>query len=103
MLNKIPTTNNSVEAWNGAGNKSTPTNASLWSIISGFQRVEGLVRQKVLDDQLLRVDMEEDPLEGNSRRIHSKDKVARVRYSMGYEERENKRDYLIDVANIVYI
>lgn len=104
VLEKIPTTNNMVEAWNGAWNKSTPTNASLWTIISGFQREEGLVRQKVHDDQLLRVDVEEDSLAGNSRRIHSKDKVARVRnICMEYGEREDKREYLIDVANIVYI
>ena len=62
VLEKIPTTNNMVEAWNGAWIKSTPSNASLWTIISGFQREEGLVRQTVHDDQLLRVDVEEDSL-----------------------------------------
>ena len=49
VLEKVPCTNNGAEEFNGAWNKCTPTNASLWCIFDGFLREEGLVHQKVHD------------------------------------------------------
>ena len=93
------------QAWNGAWNKSTQINASVWSVIDGFQREEGLVRLKVFDESRReRVDVEEDPLEGTSRRIHSKDKKAVLKNLCAtYPTRDLKREYLVDIANLLYI
>ena len=48
VLKKVPCTNNGAEAFNGAWNKCTPTNASLWCICDGFLREGGLVHQKFM-------------------------------------------------------
>ena len=47
MLENVSCTNNGAEEFNGAWNKFTPTNASLWCICDGFLREEGLVHKKV--------------------------------------------------------
>ena len=74
-------------------------------MIDGFQREEGLVRLKVFDESRReRVDVEEDPLEGTSRRIHSKDKKAVLKNLCAtYPTRDLKREYLVDIANLLYI
>ena len=73
--------------------------------MAGFQREEGLVRLKVFDESRQeRVDIEDNPLEGTSRRIHSKDKKAVLKNLCGtYPTRDLKRDYLIDIANLLLI
>ena len=71
MLEKIPCANNGAVAFNGAWNKCTPTNASLWCICDGFLREEGLVHQKHHDARVNVV----DPLApGFARKQYSKNK-----------------------------
>ena len=44
---QMPCTNNAVEAFNRAWNRSTPSNASLWTILDGFLREEMLMKNKL--------------------------------------------------------
>ena len=49
FIDEVPATNNRVEAWNSAWNKSQQSSASLWTVIDGFKREDGLARQKWVD------------------------------------------------------
>lgn len=102
VKNGVPVTNNAVEAHNGAWNRSTPPNPSLWTVITGFQREEGLAYHKVQEERrLIRHDVQEDPQEGSSRKIHSKDKVARYKLLVeNYEQFLDKRNYLGEISRL---
>ena len=42
-------TSNSVEAWNNAWNSSLEKNASVWKVVQGFRREDGIVKGKLRD------------------------------------------------------
>ena len=42
-------TSNSVEAWNNAWNSSLEKNASVWTVVQGFRREDGIVKGKLRD------------------------------------------------------
>ena len=99
VLEKVPCTNNGAEAFNGAWNKCTPTNASLWCICDGFLREEGLVHQKVHDARVNVV----DPLApGSSRKQHSKNKEMLIFNLVSrYAQITDKQNYLQEVGVIM--
>ena len=49
VMEDIPTTNNSNEAYNNQWNQSTEPNASLWTIITNFICEESLLRKTLLN------------------------------------------------------
>ena len=67
-----------VEAWNCAWNKSQQSSASLWTVIDGFKREDGMARQKWMDDNKALVDAN-DPWQGSHRRISVKLKYKRLK------------------------
>ena len=46
IMNGEPTTNNSVESWNGKWNKTHPDNHNVLRLITGFQKEDSFVRTK---------------------------------------------------------
>jgi len=99
VLEKVPCTNNGAEAFNGAWNKCTPTNASLWCICDGFLREEGLVHQKVHDARVNVV----DPLApGSARKQYSKNKEMLIFNLVSqYAQIPDKQNYLQEVGGIM--
>ena len=99
MLEKVPCTNNGAEAFNGAWNKCTPKNASLWCIFDCFLREEGLVHQKVHDARVNVV----DPLApGFARKQYSKNKEMFIFNLVSqYAQIADKQNYLQEVGGIM--
>ena len=101
VIDEVPATNNRVEAWNGAWNKSQQSSASLWTVIDGFKREDGLARQKWMDDNRALVDAN-DPWQGNMRRVSVKLKYQRLKeVCLQYTNYQNKRLYLAEIISIM--
>ena len=45
VIDEVPASNNRVKARNGAWNKSQQSSASLWTVIDGFKKEDGLARE----------------------------------------------------------
>ena len=96
VLKDIPCTNNAVEAFNGAWNRSTPSNPSLWTVLDGFIREEGLMRQKLHDARI-----QVGSNTGNSREIYSRDKQLRLQNVVKQYNTMELYSYLEEVGTII--
>ena len=90
-----------VEAWNCAWNKSQQSSASLWTVIDGFKREDGMARQKWMDDNKALADAN-DPWQGSHRRISVKLKYKRLKeVCLQYATYQNKRLYMDEIVSIM--
>ena len=102
VMKSIPTTNNSVEAWNGAWNCSQPSNPSLWTTIDGFRWEDGLAGLKWVEDNQNGADPD-DVMLGNSRRIAVKLKYERLKNPCSrFQTRILSRANIYNDASVVY-
>ena len=101
VLDDVPATNNKVEAWNCAWNKSQQSSASLWTVIDGFKREDGMARHKWTDNNKALADAN-DPWQGSHRRISVKLKYKRLKeVCLQYATYQNKRLYMDEIVSIM--
>ena len=101
VIQALPTAS---EAFNGAWNRATGQNASVWSVIAGFKREEGLSKNKWKEDiSLVDTNQEDSAQQGSSRRCKMKDRVNRLRNCCRqYHSFENKQEYLDMIRDIAF-
>ena len=101
VINGIPSTNNKVEAWNAAFNRSQPSTAVLWTTIDGFKREDGLAHQKWVQDSQDAADPDVI-MQGNSRRIAVKLRNERLKtLCLQFDEILDKELYLQQVSSLM--
>lgn len=98
VVDQVPCTNNSVEAWNGAWNRSTPPNASVWTILDGFVREEGFMNVKLHEARQLGSPGSQS---NNSRRLMTKQKEERLRNIVSQYNSMDSYTYLKEVGAII--
>lgn len=96
-LRAVPCTNNGAEAFNGAWNKSTPPQASVWTILDGFLREEGLAAEKY---RCFR-HYGGQATANRARRSFEEEKRGRLQRLVQQFDMANLKTYLQDVVNII--
>ena len=95
VMEDIPTTNNSNEAYNNQWNQSTEPNASLWTIITNFIREESLLRKTLLDSASGANSTE------NARKQKQRDKRTRIKNMTEMYNNFPAPDYMKQLAKII--
>ena len=95
VMEDIPTTNNSNEAYNNQWNQSTEPNASLWTIITNFIREESLLRKTLLDSASGANSTE------NARKQKQRDKRTRIKNINEMYNNIPSPEYMKQLAKII--
>ena len=95
VMEDIPTTNNSNEAYNNQWNQSTEPNASLWTIITNFIREESLLRKTLLDSASGANSTE------NARKQKQRDKRTRIKNMTEMYNNILAPDHMKELAKII--
>jgi hypothetical protein len=96
------TTNNQAEAFNGAWQTRSDKNPSFWSTLRAFQREEALAGQRWREGVVnIRINHEEGPVEGTSRKILQRDRLAKIQNVLAQEGLIPKKAYLNVVSSLI--
>jgi hypothetical protein len=101
FVDDLPTTSNQAEAFNGAWKLRNDPNASFWSILDGFQREEALSAQK-WRESIINIRIQPQSLtEGTARKIHQKERQAKIKNVLIKEGLIPKKCFLAMLASLL--
>ena len=90
-------TSNSVEAWNNAWNSSLEKNASVWKVVQGFRREDGIVKGKLRDIMFGNLPSED----ARSRAGGRKSRDSQVQTFLGHLDNNNRFENLKRLAGFL--
>ena len=97
ILEGFKFTSNSVEAWNNAWNSSLEKNASVWTVVQGFRREDGIVKGKLRDIMFGNLPSEDNRGRAGGR----KSRDSQVQTFLGHLDSNNRFENLKRLAGFL--